>query len=83
MSEKQDVSITIQTTQGNWDNATFHKTDKVSQVIEAVIAHFGFATNGKYELSFKGETLKAERPLVSYDIKTGDTLVFTELGAAV
>jgi hypothetical protein len=83
MSEKQDVTVTIQTTQGNWDNATFPKTDKVGQVIDAVVAHFGFATNGKYELSFKGETLKPERPLVSYGIKTGDTLVFTELGVAV
>jgi hypothetical protein len=77
-----DVTITIQTTQGNWNNA-FPKTDKVSQVIQAVIAHFGFAANGKYELTFKEKTLNAERTLVSYGIDTGDLLTFTELGTAV
>lgn len=83
MSEKPDVTITIQTTQGSWDNATFPKTDQVSKVIQAIVDHFGFAKSGKYELSFKGETMKPDRTLVSYGVKTGDTLVFTELGVAV
>jgi len=84
LSEKstQDVTISIQTTQGNWSNA-FPKTDRVSQVIQAVIAHFGFAPNGKYELTFEGKTLSPERTLVSYGIDNGDALTFTEMGTAV
>lgn len=83
MSEKQDVTITIQTAQGNWDGATFPKTDHVSQIIQAVVDHFGFAKNGRYELSFQGTAMKPERTLVSYEVKNGDILVFTELGIAV
>ena len=85
MSAKHDITIVIQTSQGSW-NATFPKTDKVQQVIAAVVTHFGFASNGRYELRLRtdpNQALTPERTLVSYDIKDGDILIFSELGTAV
>ena len=79
----QNITITIQTTQGNWSGASFLKTDKVAQVIQAVVSHFSFASNGKYELALEGKLLSPERTLVSYGVENGNTLVFTELGIAV
>ncbi len=81
----QNVTIRIETTQGTWE-ATFPKTTKVQEVIEAVINHFGFAPKGNYELCLETDrtnALKPERTLVSYGIKDGDILVFTDLGVAV
>lgn len=84
-SEDHTVSLTIQTAQGVWNDATFKEEDKVKQVIEAVIAHFGFSPNGKYELTLKGhsEPLNPDRTLESYRIKSGSILIFTEKGTAV
>ena len=87
MSAKNDNELTVKilTTQGSWET-TFPKTAKVSDVIQAVIQHFGFATGGKYELRLESDPntiLKPERPLVSFGIKDGDVLVFTDLGVAV
>ncbi|MBI4744222.1 MAG: hypothetical protein HY776_05330 [Actinobacteria bacterium] len=84
-NEKNELTIKIETTQGTWE-ATFKKTDKVQEVIQAVIGHFGYSPDGKYELRLESnpdEVLKPERPLVSYGIKDGDILVFTDLGVAV
>ncbi|MGB7123404.1 MAG: EsaB/YukD family protein [Thermoplasmata archaeon] len=80
-----DLTLTIQTAQGDWANATFPKTEKVSAVIQAVISHFGFSKSGNYELTLQGSTtpLKPERTLVSYGIKDGNVLIFTEQGTAV
>lgn len=86
MNEKNNLSITISTTQGNWENAVFPKNAKVQEVIIAVIEHFSFASNGNYELRKENEpetALKPERPLVSYKINDGDVLIFTDLGVAV
>lgn len=79
------LSIVIKTTQGKWA-IDFPKTAKVQDVINAVIQHFGFSTNGKYELRLEREPntpMQPERPLVSYGVKDGDVLIFTDLGIAV
>lgn len=79
------LSVKIRTTQGTWAT-DFPKTTKVEEVIKAVIQHFGFAPNGQYELRLEREPntpLKPERPLVSYGVKDGDVLIFTDLGIAV
>lgn len=80
----KDLNIKIETTQGSWDTA-FSKTAKVQDVIESVKTHFNFAPQGNYALKEvnSNSTLKPERPLVSYGIKDGDILVFTDLGVAV
>jgi hypothetical protein len=86
LSTGKDLTINIETTRGKWEKATFSKTTKIQEVIQAIIQHFGFATNGNYELRLERDpdhALKPERPLVSYGIKDGDTLIFTDLGAAV
>jgi hypothetical protein len=85
MEDKNTVTLRIETTQGTWENS-FDKTNKVQEVIQAVIRHFGFAENGNYELRMAKDPdtpLKPERPLVSYHVQDGDVLVFTDLGIAV
>ena len=81
----QTLEITISTTQGDW-TTSFDKNTKVAEVITAVVNHFGFAAGGNYQLALNTKPvtiLKSERPLVSYGIKDGDILEFTDLGAAV
>lgn len=59
---------------------------KVSEVIQQVIEHYGFSAQGSYELRLERDPdnpLQPDRPLVSYDVKDGDVLVFTDLGVAV
>lgn len=87
MSRKDEIlTINIETTRGTWDKATFSKTSKIQEVIQATVQHFGFAPNGNYSLSLKANSdkpLKPDRTLVSYGIKDGETLVFTDLGGGV
>ena len=83
--EDKNLTIKIETTEGTWEN-TFDKTAKVQEVISAVVQHFGFAANGKYELRLESDpntALSLDRPLISYQINDGDTLIFTDLGIAV
>jgi hypothetical protein len=86
LSEDHDLVVNIETTLGTWEKVTFPKTAKIQEAIQAVIQHFGFAASGNYELRLARDPdtpLKPERPLVSYGIKDGDTLIFTDLGVAV
>ena len=91
MSESQggsdkEITITIRTPKGKWENAIFQKTAKISEVVNAIKSKFGFSNEGKYQLNREDEPdnpLDPERPLVSFGIKDGDTLVFTDLGVAV
>lgn len=83
--KEKDLDLKIETTQGTWETI-FNKTDKIQEVLQAVINHFGYSPDGKYELRTEAnpdEILKQERTLVSYGIKDGDILVFTDLGVAV
>jgi len=79
------ISLKIETTRGSWEHS-FDKNTKIQDVIQEIINHFGFASNGNYELRMQSnpdEPLKKERPIVSYHLKDGDVLVFTDLGEAV
>lgn len=81
----KDLEITIQTTQEPWETS-FPKTTKVQAVIDATIEHFGFSKEGKYQLTKKEDLdnpLDPNQPLVSFGIKDGDILVFTDIGVAV
>jgi hypothetical protein len=81
-SNDQQLTLTIQTTKGVWENAVFSKTAKVSEILQQVITKFGFAADGNYKLKIKGapENLEPQRTLVSYHLKDGDVLSFTDLG---
>lgn len=84
-SNGNSINVTIQTPQGNW-NTDFLKTMKISEIIQAIIDHFGFSSNGKYELKLDNDpnlVLDSNRPLVSYGVKDGDILVFIDFGQAV
>lgn len=79
------VEIKIQSTRGTKD-FSFPKETKVSDVIAAAIAAFGFAPGDRFELvlaSNPGEPLQPERPLVSYHIADGTIFVLTAVGGGV
>jgi hypothetical protein len=79
------VTIIIETTFGIWEHP-FEKTNKIHDVIQAVIEHFGYAANGNYELRLAREphhALDPQRTLESYHIVNRDVLIFTDLGVAV
>ncbi|MDB4921210.1 multiubiquitin domain-containing protein [Mucilaginibacter sp.] len=80
-TEKCEVKLTIQTPKGAWTD-TFKLDLTVEALIAAVIAHFGFATDGNYQLKLKGTTdhLEKSRTLKSYQLCDGQVLVFTDLG---
>ena len=84
-SSDKELQIQIQTTKGTWDTS-FPKTTKVQEIIQAVISHFGFAADGHYQLHLENNPdtpLNPQQPLVSFGIKDGDILIFTDLGVAV
>ena len=84
-SSDKNLTLCIQTTSGEFKN-DFEKTTKISVVISAVVSHFGFANDGKYQLSqddAPDTALDPTRPLVSFGLKDNDVLVFTDLGVAV
>lgn len=81
----KNLTLCIQTTSGEFKNE-FEKTTQISVVISAVVSHFGFASDGKYQLSQENDpdtALEPNRPLVSFGLKDNDVLVFTDLGVAV
>ena len=81
-----DLTVTIKTPLGDWENVTFPKTAKVQDVINATIAKFQFAQTGNYKLFLEPDTsyaLQPERTLVSYHVKDGDVFLFADLGIAV
>lgn len=83
--ENNELSITIQTPQGDL-TSTFEKTTKIQDVINAVVKHFNFSANGKYDLRKNDDPdnpLDPNRPLVSFGIISGGVLIFTDLGVAV
>jgi len=79
----RELTIVVESTLGDWE-ATFPKTAKTKEVIEATRRHFGFSQEGNYQLKLvTGETMKPERTLISYQLKDGDRLTFVDLGVAV
>jgi len=82
--KNQDLQVVITSPRGRWETS-FPKTTKVSEVIEAGRQHFGFEP-GAFLLRRErsGETLAPERPLVSYGIEDGETLLLVpEMGSGV
>lgn len=84
-SNDKNLTLRIQTTRGEFSNE-FEKTTKISTVIVATVSHFGFSSEGKYQLSQDDDPntiLDPNRPLVSFGLKDDDILIFTDLGVAV
>ena len=80
----QNLMVVITSPRGRWE-ANFPKTAKVIEVVEAVRQHFGFEPGAfLLRLERTGETLASERPLVSYGITDGESLLFVpEMGSGV
>ena len=82
---KSDISVAIRTVKGDLER-DFPKTTKIAAVIAAVVQHFNFNAEGKYELNTENDPdnpLDPNRPLVSFGLKDKNVLVFTDLGVAV
>ena len=80
----KDLKVVIASPRGLWETS-FSKTTKVAEVIEAARQHFGFEP-GTLLLRREGarENLLPERPLVSYGIDDGETLLLVpEMGTGV
>lgn len=80
-----DLAVTIKGPEPDW-HVTFPKTIKVSEVIAAYTNNFNLAPSPRYDIKLEADpniALKPERPLVSYQVKDGDVLVFVDFGDAV
>jgi hypothetical protein len=83
--DDRTLDIVIQSTRGS-KTFSFPKEAKVAEVLESVIAAFGFAPGDKFELVLAtnpGESLRPERTLVSFHIKDSDILILTAIGGGV
>ncbi len=80
----QQLKIAIRSPRGTRE-MVFDKTDKVAQVVEQARLAFGFEP-GSFTLRREstGEVLAPERPLVSYHVESGETLLLVpEMGSGV
>jgi hypothetical protein len=80
----ESITFTIQSPRGT-QTFTFEKTVKISEVVEAARVQFGFEP-GVFELRRQttNEVLAPERPLISYHIGDGETLLLVpEMGSGV
>ena len=80
-----NVTIIICTTRGPWEEK-FKPTTTIKQLLEEIVKHFSFSLDGKYELRLKTDpdnSLAPDKTLENYEIKDGDTIVFTDFGVAV
>ena len=83
--EPKTILITIKTTQGDWETE-FQKTDKIQDVLTAVLEHFSFADGESLALYLESDPdnpLEVERTLVSYKIENGDILDLSDFGVGV
>ena len=79
----QMITITVRTTQGVLTR-DYDKNTQLVQILEAVKQEYGFAPDGNYELIRKldNSALDLQRPVVSYGLRDGEVLTFTDLGKA-
>ena len=87
MENKHDANLTILicTPQGSWEHE-FKPTITIKRVIEDIVKHFGFSSDGRYDLRLKTDEdnpLEPDKTLENYGIKDGDAITFTDLGVAV
>jgi len=78
------IEVTIQSPRGS-THFIFEKTTKVAEVVETARQKFGFEP-GAFVLRRQtpDEVLAPERPLVSYHIERGETLLLVpEMGSGV
>jgi hypothetical protein len=78
-----EITLSISTSNGAF-TATFAKTAKVADVIEAAIVAKNLDRSDKFEV-FKGEQAlePVERTLVSFHLQDGDELLVSATGSGV
>jgi len=78
--ENNTISITVDSTRGSIELEVL-KTVKVQEVIEISTSKLGLEKPEEYELFYAGQSMKRERPLVSYGVKDGDHLDLVRIAA--
>ena len=79
----KNINIQIATPAGVF-NGEFAKTDKVEEVIAAVIEQMGIDGSDAFALYFNGEALQPkQRPLVSFGVECGSDLELVATGQGV
>jgi hypothetical protein len=81
----KNLELNINTTRGN-RLFSFLKQTKIEEVIRQIVTAFGFAGGDTFQLvlaSNPTEALQPERPLVSYHLTDGTTLILTAVGSGV
>ena len=79
------ITVVVQTGRGT-DTFTFAKTTKISDVVTEVRTHFELTGEGTFMLVRKSDNstlTPVERPLVSFHLEEGETLVLTGGGRNV
>jgi hypothetical protein len=79
---EHNIILTIETTKGDWNKASFHKHLTVDHLIKKIVKKFGFAPDGKYALKVKGrdDLLDPTKTLESYHLEDCTILIFTDIG---
>jgi len=80
-----DISLKIKTVRGDLER-DFPKNTRVKEVIKAVVQHFGFSNEGKYELKAESDAdnpLDPDQSLANLGLKDHGIFVLTDLGVAV
>ncbi len=85
--EHPSLTVNVVTGRGTRE-FSFRQETKIAEVINQVVSDFGYPPADKYVLTRKkadggDEELAPERPLVSYGIEDGATLVLTAIGTGV
>jgi hypothetical protein len=77
------ILLTIETPKGKWENVAFNKKITVGEIIKKVIEKYGFAADGKYQLSIKGKPGKLDlnSTLEQLCLPDHSVLVFSDLGS--
>lgn len=82
---QRKLNLKVFTSQGTWE-AEVDSWSFVRDLLDLVMRHFNYATDGYYEIEIEGGDegpLKLNRPLESYPISDDSVLILTDLGVAV
>ena len=83
MSKDKDINVVIETGQGVFEGV-FEVTTKIREVIAAVVKELGLASGDVFELHLNGDPLEpTDRPLVSFGLEDGATLMLVATGTGV
>jgi hypothetical protein len=82
MPNDREITVIIQSGRGS-QQFTFQQQTKVEDAARQAATALGYPADGSYALVYNGEELAGQRPLVSYQIEDGATLILSATGSGV